>query len=291
MPASVKPSEEYLWRRAKSRAKAAGHEGDFDFIMTIFQRMRKSLAKSFTLSVGAEPGMRRSREPGQVPTQAALARLEALTAKPGPTTLAQITAYDEPVMTPEAVVKGLGFDAAELNSWTVFVRQLAAGAGNEVQFRQQLLGKARAESLESESSRAILQRGLTYFRGLRKSVVEVVSVTDELSKSGPRGGQYYRRTPNPSGKGYRYFYDKDDYDKHAGAHTKGEDAEASYISAQVSKCLEASGTEGCAPSALKTLVQKYGSAKIAQALKGRAVVKKGKIHVQSDPPKDKTKTR
>jgi len=118
----------------------------------------------------------------------------------------------------------------------------------------------------------------------------IVVTPDELLKADARGGSYYKRTP--SGKAgnkqkWRYFYNKEAYDKRDDAHRDGEEAGRSYVAGKVLKCVGASGSKGCGPDALSDLVKKFGAAKIAHALhdhqnRGTLSFKKGKFTLRKE---------
>ena len=269
MPANaVKPGEEYIWRRAKAKAKALGHEDDWGYIMTIFQRMRKSFEKGFTVPI---PFIS-DRIPGQVPGRGRLPReLRRLTGAPKPLTEANLQRYDDgPVLRPEAVTKGLGLTPEQESAWAHFVSQVSRAAGNEMTVRQMVLERCRDEKITVEATRAILQRSLAYWRQIQKAFVRVEVVTvDELVKAEPRGGKYHRRVPKPGG-GFRYVYDEGSYQRRPDAHINGEDANLAYATKQVIKCVEGAGPGGCRARAFKPLVKKFGSKKVAQILEGNA---------------------
>jgi hypothetical protein len=269
MPANiVKPGEEAAWERAKKKAAEQGHEKDWPYIVAIFQKMKGGMSKSFTIP----PAYRRVSIPGQVPGRERLPReLRRMTDKPAPLTQEKLERYDDrPMLRPEAVPKGLGFSREEESTWARFVAQTARTAANELTFRQMALEKFRAERLPVETTKALLQRGLAYWREIQKSFVRVEALTpEEMAKAMPRGGKYHRRVPKAGG-GYTYVYDEATYQKRQDAHIDGEAASVAYVTDQVLKCVGKAGEAGCRASAFKPLVQKYGAEKLAQILEGNA---------------------
>jgi len=281
--------DEFLLRQAKAEAKALGRGDDWAFITTLYQRMKKSLVKGYVVPVPHN----QARTPGQVPGRERLPReLRRLTDKPPELSQARLERYDDiPVLRPEAAVRGLGFNAQEASRWAGFIAQTARTAANELTFRQIALDKFREEKLPVEVTKALLQRGLAYWRQIQKSFVYVEAVTvDELSKAVPRGGKYHRRVPKPGG-GYNYVYDEASYQKRQDAHVDGEAANVAYVTNQVVKCVQAAGEGGCRPSALKPLVQKFGADKVAKILEdgagGKISFKGGKFKLKKEPDSDK----
>ena len=113
---------------------------------------------------------------------------------------------------------------------------------------------------------------------VRKSIVTVDELREakraRKSLEKAEGGTYHRRAPKPGG-GYRYFYNKDSYDRSKGAHQSGEDVRSSAMGADVTKALTDAGHEGCNHNAMRQLAKKYGRAELADHLKGQA--KRGKL--------------
>jgi len=269
MPSNiVKPGQEAAWERAKKKAADQGHAKDWPYVVAIFKKMRKSLAKSYTIPVA----YRQASVPGQVPGRERLPReLQRMTGKPPALTEERLERYDDgPVLRPEAVVKGLGFNALDESVWANFVAQTARTARNELTFRQIALEKFRAERLPVEVTKALLQRGLAYWRQIQKSFVYVdASTVEEMAKAMPRGGKYHRRVPKAGG-GYNYIYDEEAYQKRQDAHVDGETASAAYVADHVVRCVQGAGEGGCRPSAFKPLVQKFGAEKVGKILEDGA---------------------
>lgn len=288
MPANaVGPGDEYTWRRAKAKARALGHGDDWGYIMTLFQRMKKSLEKGFVIP----QRYTFYRTPGQVPDSARLPKeLKRMVGAPLPLTENRLQRYDDrPVLRPEAVVAGLGLSAELASAWAHFAGEVSRSAANEMTVRQMVLERCRADQITVEASKAILQRSLAYWRQVQKSFVRVeVSTADELAKGEARGGKYHRRVPKPGG-GFRYVYDEASYQRRPDAHVDGEGASLAYATSQVVKCVQGAGEGGCRASALKPLVQKFGSKKISKILEGGAggkiTFKGGKFRLNSKPEK------
>lgn len=113
----------------------------------------------------------------------------------------------------------------------------------------------------------------------RRSDIPIYSL--KLEKADARGGNYYRRVPKKSGKGYTYYYDEDKYKSSKNAHVKGQDAANSYIQKTVFK--RASCEKGCELKALTDLVKRYGSKQVGNSLKdahtsGKLTFKSGKLY-------------
>lgn len=97
---------------------------------------------------------------------------------------------------------------------------------------------------------------------------------EPFAKSDPRGGTYVKRVPK-SGGGFRYFYDEDKYDAHAGAHVSGPDAATAAITKAVNGHVEAAGKNGCELKAMHPLVKRYGAKMVGGYLNG--AVKDGSL--------------
>lgn len=274
MPVNVvkTPRDERLWDKAKQQAAKQGRDKDWAYIMGIYQKMtgggeaKKSLLKAFM--VPAE--YRTQRVYGQIPklpiqTDEALAIRLAET-PPKPYNVAQLLTHDEPRFTPEAVAGGLGLDQAQENEWARFVRSTVGIATNEIQMRKALYEKFMEDRTEPALRQALFQRSMKYWESLRKGMVEIVT-PDELCKADPRGGSYYRRTPDGDG-GYRYFYSKDDYEKRDDKHIDGAEAMKAQIKRAVYSVLEKDETgAGVAIEDFQKLSAKYGADKVAAVLK------------------------
>lgn len=184
MPANVvhSPEQERLWNKAKARAEKQGRANDWRYIMGIFKQMG-GLEKSFVIPAA----FRLQRMPGQVPSKERLEalRLErSLEEKPKQPELAEMMRNDNPRGSASSAVDDLGMDARARSGWKSFLEKAVAAAPNELVLRQSVVAQTREAKMEPELRQAILDRALSYWRTVRKSLVEVVTV-DELKKSGP----------------------------------------------------------------------------------------------------------
>jgi hypothetical protein len=134
-----------------------------------------------------------------------------------------------------------------------------------VVLRQNVLAKCREANFDDAMRRVVLQRALVGWRGMRKSLVQVVT-PDDLKKAFTPGGTYHRRVPRASGKGYTYYYDEEKYRNSKNAHVSGEEAAHGYISGEVEKAVTAAGSKGCDVTAFKSLVKKYGAKQVGSVL-------------------------
>ncbi len=184
MPANVVHSaeQERLWEKAKAQAEEQGRAKDWQYIMGIFKRMG-GLEKSYVVP----SRFRASTVPGQVPSRERLAAMREqrdLEQMPRRPDLVQLLQNTDPMGSASSVVRGLGFDARASGSWERFLEKAAASAPNELVLRQAVVAQAREDHLQPELRQAILERALSFWRTMRKSMVQVVTV-DELKKAGP----------------------------------------------------------------------------------------------------------
>lgn len=297
----VKPGQEHLWERAEKQAAMFGRARDYEYVLQLFKRMTgwKSMSSStekFTLRKAFQipAPLRTGRVPGQVPSRANMELMRLAERKAPAFSMARLLAHDEPRMTVESIVKGLGFDAAEENAWRTHLRKAVDGAINELVLRSEVLAKCREDGLGSVLSRALVQRTLNHWRGLKKGEVQIVTVDEMLQKAESRGGSYHRRTPKPGG-GYRYFYDEASYRASKGAHESGKEVAASHVSGKVVKAVEEAGEGGCGPDAFRDLVKKFGAKAVAGSLKdgcgGKVTYKGGKFSMApaDEPSPEKPK--
>lgn len=189
----VKRGQEHLWSKAKTLAAQQGRAKDWAYINGIFQKMKggdsaeKSLSKSevtpWARGDVAQPKFIISRWPGQVPDRARLQelRLAKELAMPAAMTPAMLFNPGGTYLTPSSVVDGLGFDRAQEVDWRQFMGK-ALNHSNELTLRQSILSKMLSEKLDPSRRRALFGRALSYYRDMRKSMVNVVTV-DELRKS------------------------------------------------------------------------------------------------------------
>lgn len=286
MPVNVvkTPRQERLWREAKKQAAEQGHAEDWDYVMGIYQKMA-GLEKASMLGIARSgqdhemtgwksmskalpPTMLASfpytRIPGQVPTREQMELLRLAKERPKEMSVARLLAQNEPRLTVGGILGDLGMNAGQYQDWSRFLNRVTRSSINEVTLRQDIMSKCLNERLDGGLRRAILLRSLTYWRSLRKGMVQVVTA-DELQKAESPGGKYHRRVPRPGG-GYRYFYDEDKYRNSKGAHTGGAENAERYIYGQIQKCIEKAGRGGCGADAFKGLVQKYGAKAVGAVL-------------------------
>ena len=226
-----------------------------------------------------------TRIPGQVPTKEAMAAVKAME-KPAPKfTPAMMLKQGGAYMTPTSVVNGLGLEKGQESSWIKFL-ETNLHAENEMVLRKAVMDKARGDNLNQALRRALLERSLMAYRGMRKSLVAVIT-PDELRKGEARGGTYAKRVPSADGKRFRYFYDEDKYKASRVAHISGEDASRTAIRGGIQKAVQNGGTEGCELKCLQPLVKRYGSKMVASVLdedvkkSKRLTFKKGRLYASS----------
>lgn len=244
MPANVVKTaeDERLWNKAKAQAEKQGRAGDYAYIMGIFKRMagRKSeepaecvtpgekkrsegfgvgeargggkgpmgkpvgLKKAFTIPAG----FKTQRIPGQVPAKS-LERAAKLDKMPKGSRAAQLLNHTDPMFSPNAVVKGLGFDMTKEGDWTKFLEEAFQTSPNELVLRKAIMEKALLEKQEPALRRAILERSLSYWRGARKSMVEVLTPDEILEKATPFGGKTPKGYIKKKGRGGKPVYVKE----------------------------------------------------------------------------------
>jgi len=251
MPANVVKTaeDERLWNKAKVQAEKQGRAGDYAYIMGIFKKMtgRKSeepagcatpgekkrsegmgageargggkgpmgkpvgLKKAFTIPAG----FKMQRIPGQVPAKS-LERAAKLDKMPKGSRAAQLLNHTDPMLSPNAVVKGLGFDMTKEGDWTKFLEEAFQTSPNELVLRKTIMEKALLEKQEPALRRAILERSLSYWRESRKSMVEVLTPDELLEKGTPFGGKTPKGYTKKKGKGGKPIYVKEGTGKKSG---------------------------------------------------------------------------
>lgn len=216
------------------------------------------------------------RIPGQVPSREAIDALRLAQQAPPKFTPAMMLRQGGAYMTPKSVVEGLGLDRAQESSWTKFL-ETTLHAPNEVVMRKAIMARTLNERMDPALRKAILERAIIAYRGLQKALI---TTPDELLKGEPKGGKYVRRVPNESKRGYRYFYDEEQYKKWGGAHMSGEEATTTAIRSGIQKAVQNAGAEGCDLKALKPLVKRYGSKAVASVLDDD-VKKSGKVRYKN----------
>lgn len=218
---------------------------------------------------------------GQVPRAAIREMNELVMTPPKKFKPAMLLDHNEPRLSVDSVLNGLGFDPAKQNDWRKFL-QKALHLDSEVVMRRDLMSKMREEKLNPELRKALFQRSMSYYRGRFQKSVEVVSI-DALYKAEPKGGKYHRRVMGKGGK-YRYYYDKEKYERSKDAHLDGDTAARKAIKSNVHKILESSGDNGCDVKQFQGLVKRYGSKMCGEVMKGMQseglTYKGGKLYLQ-----------
>jgi hypothetical protein len=106
---------------------------------------------------------------------------------------------------------------------------------------------------------------MSYYSGMRKSMVELVSV-DDLQKAEARGGTYYRRVANKGG-GHRYYYDPEKYHAREDAHVDGDSALKKRLTKMCVNHVTNAGEAGCDHEGFKAIAARFGADKVAAALR------------------------
>jgi len=301
MPANVvKPGQEKYWEMAKQQAAKQGHAGDWDYVTGIFQKMvvNKSMSKAGYYSDvppthgGATMGARGGVWPGGVPSRERMEimRLAQAKPRPQPSTMEQLQG-DRPVLRISKVIDGVGLDVAQQQSYEKLLGEVLPSR-NEVAVRQRIMSKMAHDRLDPVQRRVIMQRALSFRRNVMQKSGVIVHSLEEfheapeqesfVMKADPRGGKYHRRVPRKGGKGYRYYYDEDQYNRHDQAHVSGNDAAQEAIKSAVQKRLEGDDAGGLDIKDLKSLVTRYGSKMVGKVLEkerteGRIKFQKGRL--------------
>jgi len=195
MPVGVvkNAKDEGHWNKAKALAAKQGRAKDWAYIMGIYQKMSgdsapEKMSKSTTCALS--PQFILTKWPGQVPSRENIDLLRQTKQMPSEPTLAQMFEPTGRYMSPASVVDGLGLDRAKQNEWVGLLGK-ALSARNELTVRHELVTKMLSDRMAPELRRALFSRALSYYRDMRKSMVQVVTV-DELRKGegeGSRGGK------------------------------------------------------------------------------------------------------
>ena len=139
----------------------------------------KSLQKS--VAVATSPRFIMTKWPGQVPSKENLELMRQVSQMPAPMHPARLLNHEGSYLSPTSVLEGLGLDRGKQNEWKEFLGK-AISAPNELVMRQSLLSKMLFDQMDSGLRKALFQRTLSYYRDMRKSMVNVVTV-DELRKA------------------------------------------------------------------------------------------------------------
>jgi hypothetical protein len=146
-------------------------------------RLQKAESAPWAAGESGSPKFVISRWPGQVPDRARLQEMKLAKelAMPRPPNPATLFNPGGTYLTPSSVLDGLGFDRSQANDWRQFLGK-ALRTPNELLLRQSILSKMLDEKLDAPRRRQLFGRALSYYRDMRKSMVDVVTV-DELRKS------------------------------------------------------------------------------------------------------------
>jgi hypothetical protein len=273
MPVNVvkTPRDERLWDKAKKQAEKQGHTKDWAYVMGIYQHMKgisksEDLGKSMVLPRAAE-----YRIPGQVPTQAAIASLAGLTARPAPMSEARFLAQSGHHFSVDSVVQGLGLNLQGQAYWKKALEDIIYGSKNELVLKQRLIERLIQEKADLGLRKALYERAVIHWKDtIQKSLVQVVPVEElqgeVLEKAEPRGGQYHKRIPRGDG-GYTYIYDPAKYQARKDAHVDGKEARKGHIIRHIEKRVRRAGKNGLHISELADLSTKHGADAVAEVLK------------------------
>jgi len=209
---------------------------------------------------------KKAKVPGQVPHAEGRAIMQSVTQRPPARKASMLLDHDGPRLSINHVVGNLGMDPAVESGWRQYLTGVLKKGYNELVVRQQLMQKLVDDKVEPELRKALFQRSMSYYRGLKKSMVDV-SPLSELKKAEARGGSYHRRTPKTGG-GYRYYYDEEKYNTSTDAHLSGKDARKSCIKKGIGGAIDGSEGKGCDLREFKSLAQKHGSSEVANMIRG-----------------------
>lgn len=197
--------------------------------------------------------------------------------------------YEKPIVKASDVVSGLGLTAVQEETLASLVRKEASAALNVLQLRKSLMQKFLTERYPPELRQVITSRAVQYMKGLNKSEPEILTPDELLQKADSTGGSYYRRVRKGNGK-YRYFYSKEDYDKHGDAHVDGGDQRKKFLKNAIYKQVCKAGKEGCEAKHFEKLARRFGAQAIyetASALKSEGkLFYKGSKFYSSEKPSD-----
>lgn len=290
MPSNlVKPGQEKYWKRAKAQAAKQGHEGDYAYITSIFKQM--TLNKSFHIekSFGipkktptSGDGMRLSPE-----LQASVSKM--------PEGWSEARFFEKQIVKARDIVSGLGLSNAQEEILTHFVRGEVNSASNVLELRKALMQKFIAERYPPEMRQVIASRAAQFYLAKSGETMQQIFTPDELlEKAQSHGGSYYRRVQTSNGK-YRYFYNKDDYEKHSGAHVDGGEQRSKFMKGSVYDGICKAGKDGCDASTFKGLAKRFGSQAVYEAAKalkeeGKIIYKGSKFYKNEAPESPEAKT-
>ena len=303
MPTNVvkTKSDEAAWERAKIQAEKQGQAGNYAYIMSIYQQMRKAFvipsdlykgllgARSLrTRTPGQIPGRNQDRSPALQISQEMRATLEKT---PPKWSLARFG--ERPIVKAHDVVSGLGLTPAQEENLVQVVKRETNGATNVLQLRKALMQTLLVERFPPEIRQILTDRAVRlWMSDLKKSEASIKYVLEDpegLQKAGSHGGTYYRRVPTQNGK-YRYFYHQNDYEKHSGAHINGDEQRRKFIKGNIHDAVCKAGKDGCDVSTFKNLSKRFGTTSVYEAAKSLKddgkIFYKGTKFYDAKPPKD-----
>lgn len=200
---------------------------------------------------------------------------------------------DRPIFTAKGAVADLGLDPATSSSWAQHIDALVKNSAHEGELRQAFFERALNEGLNPTLRQTLFQRTRSLY-GNRMMKAQVYSLDDvqkalTLSQPAPepeserfvikagRGGNYHRRVPHESGKGFRYYYDPSKYAERKDAHMSGEEMTKYSMGQELSRALTGAGSKGCGIEELHGLAKKYGGKELSGLLKDRCMEKTGDV--------------
>jgi hypothetical protein len=99
-------------------------------------------------------------------------------------------------------------------------------------------------------------------------LVNVNGQVCELVKAEAKGGNYHRRVPRKSGKGFNYYYDEDKYAASKQAHLDGPATRGARLAKAVLGAVDGAGKNGCSVKSLRAMAAKEGKEHVAKAIRG-----------------------
>jgi hypothetical protein len=173
----------------------------------------------------------------------------------GPPREVQISLLTNSVLTVRGIVSGLDLD----DSWLSYIETSVQTANNALDVLKDLAVKAESENVDPFIRNVLGMRTLSYFKHFKKSLYYI-----PLRKAEARGGKYYRRVINPSGK-YTYYYDVDKYYHSKSGHLDGARANKNYLQNKVKNILINNGNV-VDIKVLRPLVKKYGVESVSRVI-------------------------
>ena len=203
LPDIAKLGQDTIWQTAIRRARHVGKDRDYNYVMQLYKEMTgwKSLDDSDMNKSYLNPYEKpaRVREPGQVPNREIDREAMRMVQTPArPMTVARMLAHDGPRLTIGSILDDLGLDEAKRNDWMMFLENTVKGAVNEISLRQDIMSKALVDGMDVVLRNAILQRSMAFWKGYKKSMVQVMSPDELLRKSSIEKSEIETARGNPS---------------------------------------------------------------------------------------------